>query len=184
MRSIAFVTAAALTLSAALSALPASAQTPAPGQAAGEHEFLTPDQLEWQPAPPGLPPGAEIAVLRGDPGGTDGTFAMRLRVPAGYYVAPHSHPTAENLTLVSGSMRYGMGDEADEAQTTELPAGTYIFLPEGHTHYVWAGDEGFVLEIQAAAPFDITYVDPANDPREAQAQADTSPGTTPGQSAQ
>ena len=39
-----------------------SAQGPAPSVL-----FVTPDKINWKPAPAGLPPGAQIAVLAGDP---------------------------------------------------------------------------------------------------------------------
>jgi quercetin dioxygenase-like cupin family protein len=135
----------------------------------GGHTVITSEQLNWQPAPPALPPGAEIAVMRGDPTAAIGTFAMRLRVPAGYAVAPHWHPTDENLTVVSGTMVHALGQTADRAQATELGVGSYVFLPAKEPHYVWAGDQGFVLDIQAAAPFDLTYVNPDDDPRQLQA---------------
>jgi quercetin dioxygenase-like cupin family protein len=142
-----------------------SAQT-----ATGEHKIHLPDQMSWAPAPNMLPPGAMISVLYGDPGATSGNFVARLKVPAGYHVPPHSHPTDENLTVVSGSMLYGVGDQADKAKAAELPVGTYVFLPGNHPHTVWAGDQGFVLEIQAQGPFDITYVNPGDDPRKEMAQ--------------
>lgn len=129
------------------------------------HTILLPDQLQWQPAPPGLPPGAELAVLHGDPGAEGKPFVARLKMPAGYYVAPHSHSIDENLTIVSGAMIYGMGKKADKSSARTLPAGTYLFLPGNETHFVWAGENGTVLEIQAMGPFDINYVDAADDPR-------------------
>jgi quercetin dioxygenase-like cupin family protein len=140
------------------------------GQAvSAEHRVQLPDQMNWQPAPPALPPGAQIAVLRGNPAGKSGDFAMRFRAPAGYYIPPHSHPTSESLTIISGSLLYGMGAAADRSKAAALPAGTYIYLPANNNHTVWAGDQGVVLDIQAAAPFDLIYVNPNDDPRKQQA---------------
>lgn len=140
------------------------------GQAtAAEHRFLLPDQASWQAAPPALPAGAQIAVLRGDPMAKSGEFVMRFKAPAGYYIPPHSHPTNENLTIISGSMLYGMGASTDRSKATALPTGTYIYLPANSSHAVWAGDQGVVLEIQATAPFDLAYVNPNDDPRKQQA---------------
>lgn len=134
-----------------------------------EHQFQMPDRLSWQPAPQVLPPGAEIAVLQGNPAAQGGTFVMRAKLPAGYYVPPHSHPTDESLTIISGTMLYGRSGQEDKAQATALPVGTYIFLPGNHAHQVWADDE-VVLEIKAEGPFDVTYVDPADDPRQEKAE--------------
>lgn len=133
-----------------------------------EHVVHLPDQIKFQQAPPGLPPGTEIVVLHGDPGATGGHFVARLKAPPNWYVAPHSHSMDENLTIISGTLLYGMGDIADKAVAQRLPPGSYVFVPGKHTHYVWAGDEELVLEIQSAGPFDINYVNAADDPRSGQ----------------
>ena len=58
-------------------------------------------------APPGLPPGAKLA---GDPN-KKGLFTVRLQTPAGYKVPPHTHPTAEHITVISGTFNIGTGDK-------------------------------------------------------------------------
>ena len=60
------------------------------------------DQAKWGPAPPFVPPGAQIAVLAGNPM-ANGPYTVRLKFPAGYAVAAHSHPTDENVVVVSGT---------------------------------------------------------------------------------
>jgi len=55
------------------------------------HAF-TPDTIPWGPAPPFLAPGAQLAVLEGDPTATTGDFTVRLKMPDGYRIAPHFHP--------------------------------------------------------------------------------------------
>jgi len=61
-----------------------------------------PDQIRWQPGPRSLPPGAEYAVLEGDPS-KEGPFVMRIRVPDGYRIPPHWHPKTERVTVMSGT---------------------------------------------------------------------------------
>src|SRR5213082_631778 len=68
-----------------------------------QHVALNPDDLKWGDVPPGLPPGAKMAVLSGDPT-KKGLFTVRMQAPAGYKVSPHTHPTAENLTVISGTL--------------------------------------------------------------------------------
>ena len=46
------------------------------------HTMLAPHEIKWAAAPPSIPPGAEAAVLYGDPS-KDGMFAMRLKFPKG-----------------------------------------------------------------------------------------------------
>ena len=86
------------------------------------HVLLAPSDLKWGPAPPVFEPGAQMAVLSGDPGKA-APFVVRLKVPAGYKVNPHTHPTDEHVTVISGSFGLGMGDKFDAAAIKAMPAG-------------------------------------------------------------
>src|SRR5205085_10153718 len=68
--------------------------SPVAAIAMDEHVSLSADQLKWGAAPPAFPKGAQIAVLSGDPS-KEGLYVIRLKTPAGYKVAPHSHPFDE-----------------------------------------------------------------------------------------
>jgi len=144
------------------SAAAAWAQAPAAGPA---HTVVTPAALQWGPAPPGLPKGAMVAVLSGDPG-QPGPFVLRAKVPAGYTVKPHWHATDENLTVLSGELKAGMGDVIDEKAMDTMPAGAFARMPATMRHYVIATTET-VLQVHGTGPFAITYVNPADDPRQA-----------------
>src|SRR5262245_35458440 len=78
----------------------------------------------WGPAPPMLPPGAQIAVLAGDPT-KPGAYSVRLKFPANYAIPAHSHPTDENVVVVSGAVTFGMGDKLNKnaAANKTLPIG-------------------------------------------------------------
>jgi quercetin dioxygenase-like cupin family protein len=97
----------------------------------GGHKVLSPQEIKWAPAPPSIPPGAEAVVLYGDPG-KDEMFAMRLKFPKGYKIAPHTHPKPEVLTVITGTFRLGMGESADPSKTTALPAGSFVALSPGY----------------------------------------------------
>src|SRR5579863_3681360 len=77
---------------------------------------LTPDQIQWGPAPPFVNPGAQLAVVEGNPMGSSGDYTVRLKMPDGYKIAPHWHPVRENVTVISGSFKVGMGDTFDAAK--------------------------------------------------------------------
>src|SRR5438309_10821936 len=62
---------------------------------------VTPDKLQWGPAPPVFPAGAQFAVVAGDPTKA-GPFVVRIKAPDGYRIMPHWHPTAETVTVLSG----------------------------------------------------------------------------------
>ena len=120
-------------------------------------------QLEWGPAPNFVPEGAQIAVLSGDPS-RDGLYVVRLKMPAGYRIAAHNHPTTEMVTVISGDFHLGMGDRLDEEKSALLTAGGYAEAPAKMNHYAWASSPT-IVQIHGQGPFAITYVDPADDPR-------------------
>ena len=131
-----------------------------------DHIMLQPDQIKWGPAPAVLPPGAEAAVIYGDPS-KEGLFALRLKLPAGYKIAPHTHPKIEAVTVISGTFKLGMGDTADEAKSQTLPAGSFFALPPGTPHYAFAEGET-IVQISTVGPWGLTYINPKDDPRQSQ----------------
>lgn len=134
-------------------------QPPADG-----HVMVTPASIKWGPAPPGLPPGAEAAVLSGDPGKAGELFTLRLRFPAGYKVAPHWHPGDESVSVLSGQLMVGLGETVDAAKAHTLPAGSFALMPKEVRHYAQAKG-ATVIQIHGVGPFGITYVNPTDDPR-------------------
>ena len=130
---------------------------------AGKHVMVAPGDLKWGPGPPGLPPGAELAVLDGDPGKA-GLFSVRIKLPDGYMVQPHWHPADEHLTILSGNLMVGMGSKWDDSALHDMPAGTYGKMPRRTNHFVKTKGET-TFQLTAMGPFEITYVNPKDDPR-------------------
>jgi hypothetical protein len=131
--------------------------------AAGGHVLVDANQLKWGPGPAGLPPGAEIAVLDGDPS-KPGPFSIRAKLPDGYTVAPHWHPTAENLLVLSGTLMVGMGKTFEEGSMHALTSGGYSKMPAKTNHYVRTKGET-IFQLYGTGPFAINYVNPKDDPR-------------------
>lgn len=142
-----------------------SAQIPAP-------VVVTLDDAKWGPAPPFLPPGAQIAVLSGNPMGT-GSYSVRLRFPANYAIPAHSHPTDENVVVTKGDMTFGMGDKLSKTATGNktIQVGGYALAPTGMNHYAYAGASGAEIVLYGLGPVEFKYVDPADDPRNAKPAA-------------
>jgi quercetin dioxygenase-like cupin family protein len=132
---------------------------------AEQHKVLNPADLQWGDPPPGLPPGSKLAVLSGDPG-KSGAYTVRLRAPAGYKVMPHTHPTAEMVTVISGTLHLGTGDKFDESAGHAMAAGAFTAMPAGMKHFVWFTEDS-VIQINSEGPFQIVYVNPTDDPRSA-----------------
>jgi len=124
------------------------------------------DAVQWGPAPPSVPKGAQAAVLAGDPG-KPGPFTIRLKLPSGYKVPAHQHPTAEAVTVISGEFNIGMGDKLDEAKAQKLGPGSFVDLPANMNHFAFATAET-VVQINSTGPFAIKYVNPADDPSRTQ----------------
>jgi quercetin dioxygenase-like cupin family protein len=137
-------------------------------QAMDEHAVVQPNALKWGPAPPSLPPGAQVAVLAGDPS-KDGPYVIRAKLPAGYKIPAHTHPTDENVTIISGSFHFGMGDKFDAKKGETLHAGGFFRAAAGMQHYAWASAPT-IIQVHGVGPFAITYVNPVDDPRNASAK--------------
>ena len=135
-------------------------------QAADGHTIMTAGDIKWSPAPPSLPAGAQAAALYGDPG-KDGLFALRLKLPKGYAIAPHTHPKPEIVTVISGTFRLGMGASADRSKGEPLAAGSFFALHPGMAHFAFA-DEDTVIQLNGTGPWTLTYVNPNDDPRKTQ----------------
>lgn len=124
---------------------------------------FTPDQVKFGPAPPFLPAGAQLAVLEGDPMASSGDFTIRLKMPDGYKVGPHTHPNRENVTVLSGTLKVGMGDQFDATKMMSFGAGSFAYLDPSMHHYAAASGET-VIQIHGMSPVKFNYINPADDP--------------------
>jgi len=124
---------------------------------------FTPDQVKYGPVPPFLPPGAQLAVLEGDPMASSGDFTIRLKMPDGYKVAPHTHPHRENVTVLSGTLKVGMGDQFDSSKMMSFGAGSFAYLDPTVHHYAAASGET-VIQIHGMSPAKFNYINPGDDP--------------------
>jgi quercetin dioxygenase-like cupin family protein len=158
-RSIAVIrwTTLALGLGAAL------AVPPSPHAAEWHHTVVAADAVTWGPAPPALPPGAQAAVLLGNPA-KEGPFVLRLKFPAGFVVPPHRHPKDEFVTVIAGRFAIAAGEKLNRAASSVLPPASFVHLPAGTPHYAWTEGET-VVQINGVGPFEMIYVDPKDDPR-------------------
>jgi quercetin dioxygenase-like cupin family protein len=159
MRTVSLIIAVAL-LTAAPAARAADAKKKATA-AKPQPVSVNPDDIKWGEAPPQLPKGAQLAVLHGDPS-KKGTFTLRLKMPDGYRIPPHWHTRDEQLTVVSGTFLLRMGDTMD-APPHELGEGAYHYLP-GKMHHAAEANGETVVQVHGMGPFDIHYLNPADDP--------------------
>ena len=130
---------------------------------AAAKKAATPAELKWGDAPPGLPAGAQLAVVSGNPAAA-GAFTIRLKMPANYSVPAHWHPTDEKVSVVSGKLAYGMSDRLNRTSAQGLNAGESVVMKAKMNHWVLTAD-GAEIEVSGTGPFNITYVNAADDPR-------------------
>lgn len=125
--------------------------------------IVKPDALMWKDNP-NVPKGGQVALLAGDPTKAGSVVVQRVKIPH-YKVPPHTHPYTETVTVISGSVGWGMGEKFDPAKGEIVKAGALEIMPAKHAHYVWTENEEAILQIQFTGPGGIDYIDPADDPR-------------------
>jgi quercetin dioxygenase-like cupin family protein len=129
----------------------AMAQNGAPGVIA-----LTPDEMKWQSEGGLAAPGLEQLNLVGDPA-KPGPYTIRLRFPKGFRIAPHSHPDAREVTILSGTYATGYGERFDPAKLKTLPAGSFYTEPANMPHYIEIKEDA-VLQVSGTGPSGRKYV--------------------------
>lgn len=122
------------------------------------HAVVAPGAVKWEAGPPSLPPGAELAVISGDPSQVQ-PFVIRARVPVGWRVPLHWHPTTENITVLSGTVALGMDGGAEQ----ELTTGGFGVVPAEMRH-TFVARTAVTIQVHGMGPFAVNYVNPADDP--------------------
>jgi quercetin dioxygenase-like cupin family protein len=126
------------------------------------HILMAASEAKWGDPPPVFEKGMSFSVVSGDPG-KPGLYVVRAKMPAGYKIAPHWHPTDEHVTVLSGTLALGMGEKFDKASMKDLPAGGYALLPADMRHFAMATTDT-TIQVHGQGPFVLTYVNPADDP--------------------
>ena len=151
------------------------AQTPPAKQAVGGKKsggaggvLVMPGSEQWTDVPaaalvgtPSVDMGGtvKIAVLQGDPMTAGRSFTIRLSCTDGTKIAPHWHPTTENVTVIKGTFLLGMGAKWDDAGMKEMPVGSFASAPAQMRHYAQCKGDG-VLQVNGIAPFVVNFVRP------------------------
>lgn len=142
-------------ISQAIAALVSGLALPALAAAEDAKLIVLPDQLVWQDAGNGL----ELAVLVGDITKAE-PYVERVRFAPGAEFPLHTHPNTEVVTVLSGSFCSTFESE-DKAKGQILRPGSVLTVPGGTAHFVWAGDEGAVVQVHGMGPDETTLIDPA-----------------------
>jgi quercetin dioxygenase-like cupin family protein len=128
------------------------------------HVVQTPKEEQWGPAPPLVPPGAQIALLAGDPGKA-APYTVRLKFPANYAIPAHSHPTDEHVVIVAGALTVGMGDKMTKgAGNRTLGVGGFALMPANMNHFAYTTAAETTIVLYGQGPVEFKYVEPGRRP--------------------
>ena len=98
----------------------------------------------------------DVEILFGDPDLTGEPFVIRIRELAGGIIPPHKHPVDEHITVLQGTLYFGVGEKFDRAVMKELKAGSYAFIPKGTTMFGYT-PEAAVVQVHGVGPFHIHW---------------------------
>jgi quercetin dioxygenase-like cupin family protein len=103
----------------------------------------------WEPLKgEGIPPGVQIAMLRGDLAAGGGELLVRL--PANYTFPNHSHTSDELYVWIQGNFTY----IAEDGTATPLSRHAYISLPGNVPHALKCGKTPCIFYVRYPGPFD------------------------------
>jgi quercetin dioxygenase-like cupin family protein len=132
-----------------------------PGQAV--FRAILPEEIEWKPFA-AFPPSARLAIVVGEPL-REGPYTIRVKLPRGTKMMPHSHPEDRMYTVISGIFYIGLGDNFDAEKLHAYPPGSVIILPGDTSHFHWAKSGEYVTQVTAIGPLGLEYIDAKDDPR-------------------
>jgi hypothetical protein len=121
------------------------------------------EDIEWKPFAV-FPPSVRLAVMVGRPS-EKGPYMIRVKVPRGVKLMPHTHPEDRIYTVISGIFYIGLGDQFEADKLEAYPPGSVIVLPGSTSHFHWAKSSNYVTQVTAIGPLGIDYVNPKDDPR-------------------
>lgn len=105
---------------------------------------------------PIAPMSQDVQILFGNPDTVGEPFVMRIRELPGGFIPPHKHPIDEHITVVQGTLYFGVGEKFDHAVMKELKAGGYAFIPKGSTMFGYTTD-GAIVQVHGIGPFHIHW---------------------------
>jgi uncharacterized RmlC-like cupin family protein len=124
---------------------------------------ILPENIAWMPFAE-FPPSARIAILVGDTA-MAGPYVIRVKVPDGVKLMPHTHPEDRIYTVISGVFYVGLGTKFDAEKLKAYAPGSVIILPGNTPHFHWAKSGEYVTQVNANGPLGLQYIDPKDDPR-------------------
>ena len=111
--------------------------------------YKLPDQIAWGPVNAA---GAQNAVAVGDPSKPGFYMVYNKWTKGNHFSRPHSHPNDRYIVVLQGTWWVGTGPKFDPANTTPMPAGSFVTHFANQVHWDGAKDEDTVLLIMGEGP--------------------------------
>jgi hypothetical protein len=111
--------------------------------------YKLPDQIPWGPVNAA---GAQIAVVVGDPAKPGFYMVYNKWTKGNHFSRPHFHPNDRYIVVLQGTWWVGSGPKFDPANTTPMPAGSFVTHFGKQVHWDGAKDEDTVLLIMGEGP--------------------------------
>jgi quercetin dioxygenase-like cupin family protein len=121
------------------------------------------EDIKWQ-AFPAFPPEARLAVVVGDPR-KPGPYVVRVKLPGGIKLMPHTHPEDRIYTVMAGVFYIGLGTTFDPDKLVAYAPGSIVILPANTPHFHWAKSGEYTTQVAGVGPLGIKYVQAQDDPR-------------------
>jgi quercetin dioxygenase-like cupin family protein len=118
---------------------------------------FTADEVRWF-KPPYYNDGRQRAQLFGD-SSQGGTWIDRVKIPGGARVLAHTHPQDELVTVIEGTWYLGEGAKFDSAKLKGYPAGSFIVVPAGVSHFVATKEGTVVVQLSGIGKFQTDYLE-------------------------
>ena len=111
--------------------------------------YKLPDQIPWGPVNAA---GAQNAVVVGDPSKPGFYMVYNKWTKGNHFSRPHFHPNDRFIVVLQGTWWVGTGPKFDLANTTPMPAGSFVTHFAKQVHWDGAKDEDTILLIMGEGP--------------------------------
>lgn len=115
--------------------------------------YKLPDQIAWGPVNAA---GAQMAVVVGDPSKPGFYMVYNKWTKGNHFSRPHFHPNDRYIVVLQGTWWVGTGPKFDPANTTPMPAGSFVTHFAKQVHWDGAKDEDTILLIVGEGPATAT----------------------------
>ena len=118
---------------------------------------VMPAEVRWF-TPSYYTDGRQRAQLYGD-SSLGGPWIDRVKIPPEKHVAAHTHPQDELATVIEGTWYVGVGDKYDPAKLKGYPAGIFVLIPAGLSHFVATKESAVIVQLSGSEKFRTEYVE-------------------------